>query len=55
MRNNTSARKSNLPEYRHVHCGCSGDDCLNPFTTAVSSEEDSDKDISSDREDAEET
>ena len=36
-------------------CACSGDeDCLNPFTTAVSSDEDSDEDISSDSEDTEE-
>ena len=34
---------------------CSGDECLNPFTAAVSSEEDNGEDISSDSEDAEET
>ena len=35
-------------------CACSGDECLNPFTAAINSEEDSDEDTSSDSEDAEE-
>ena len=34
-------------------CVCSGDECLNPFNTAVSSKEDNDEDISSDSEDLE--
>ena len=34
---------------------CSVDECLNPFTTAVSSDEDSDEDIRSDSEYTEKT